>query len=420
MSGRSGTRDLNHLCSMDQLADFADRFETRIETFVLIELDGFFPLVFALNQGDSATLIDQIAGILYRAIGSAGVVCRVGDSRFAMLWSRPLNEGQITIFASRMLRHLADIPLCRRAALSIGPRMGIHCRMSSESCFDAIRHAHQALTYTDLLEHRFRLYEPRMEAEIVAEARLRQRLASAMEKQHFNLVYQPRVEVSTGRTISVEALIRWEDDTQIIMPETFLGLLEQSGDILELTRWVFNRAAHELRPWLNTDPRRSFSFNLSASALATPELVDTFIHTVKLWNLRPGQVVIEVTESTAWEVRDRGKAQIEKLRAQGIRFALDDFGTGYSTFDYLRHMPLDILKVDKSFVDNMVADATDRFIVETIISVARGFGLEVIAEGVETERQLELLTALGVDGVQGYCFAQPMPVSEFLRWFRDV
>lgn len=411
---------LLHVASMDQLAAHAERSNQRFESFVLIELDGFFPLVFALDQKDSPDLLKQISTILIRAVDRSGQVCRVGDSRFAMLWTTPFNEGQVVVFASRILRHLDEIPLCKRAALSVGARLGIHVRLASESCADAIRRAHQALFYTDRWEHRFRLFRPAMESEVVAEAGLRRRLSQALEKQSFHLVYQPRVDVRSGRTTSVEALVRWEDNSKIVLPDQFLGLLEESGDILELTRWVFNRAAHELKPWLKDDPERSFSFNLSAKALTTPDLVDTFVHTIKLWNLRPGQVVIEITESSAWEVRERGKSQISELQKHGVRFALDDFGTGFSTLDYLRHMPLDALKVDKSFVKDMVRSATDRFIVETIIQVARGFDLEVIAEGVETEQQLELLTDMGVDGVQGYCFARPMPVADFLRWHQKA
>jgi EAL domain-containing protein (putative c-di-GMP-specific phosphodiesterase class I) len=235
------------------------------------------------------------------------------------------------------------------------------------------------------------------------------------------LHYQPVVEVRGATTVGVEALIRWRHPDQgLVAPNRFIPVAEESGLIIPIGAWVLEQACHQLRDWHRrgaTGPRGSVEVNLSARQIDDPAIVDTVEEILRRTGLPPEHLTLEITESAL--MRDAASALVvlQALKGLGVLLAIDDFGTGYSSLSYLQRFPLDVLKVDKSFVDELGVNQEGEEIVQAVINLAHALGLEVVAEGVETERQLEVLQRLHCDFAQGYLFSRPVSAAELIDTF---
>jgi EAL domain-containing protein (putative c-di-GMP-specific phosphodiesterase class I) len=252
-----------------------------------------------------------------------------------------------------------------------------------------------------------------MNGQVAEKLRLETKLRRALANEEFLLYYQPKVELKTGLIKGVEALIRWRDpDVGLVPPGKFIPLLEETELILPVGRWVIERAAKQYREWLGqglTAPR--IAVNVSALQLAQRDFVSSLDSTLAAYPEATAGLDIELTESV---LMDDLSGNIEKLRAvksRGLQVSIDDFGTGYSSLGYLSRLPLDALKVDRSFIDNMAEDPQQMSIVTAIISLAHSIDLKVIAEGVETAQQAQLLRLLRCDQIQGYLVARPEPAE---------
>jgi len=228
------------------------------------------------------------------------------------------------------------------------------------------------------------------------------------------LHYQPQYELTSGRMVGVEALVRWQDPIEgLISPARFIPLAEETGLIKPLGEWVLNEACRQAVAWQGAGlPLFIVAVNLSAVQLADPEIVAIVRQALADSGLPAARLELEITESMLLADAERAIAVLEDFRAMGVKLAIDDFGTGYSSFSYLKRLPLDKLKVDQSFVSDLTVDANNAAIVEAIIAVAGKLGLRVIAEGAETAEQVEMLRRFGCDEVQGYYFSRPLPPAE--------
>jgi EAL domain-containing protein (putative c-di-GMP-specific phosphodiesterase class I) len=254
-----------------------------------------------------------------------------------------------------------------------------------------------------------------MQSAITACVQLEKELDQAIEQQQFQLYYQIQVDKS-GHPLGAEALIRWmHPERGLIPPFDFISLAEQNGAILAIGQWVLDSACGQLKIWQQTPLTRDLTLavNVSAKQIHQSDFVSKVIMTIGKYNINPARLKLELTESL---LQNDIEATIAKMRALsdiGIQFSLDDFGTGYSSLQYLKKLPLYQLKIDKSFVDTLVANQNDQAIVRTIIAMAHSLGLNVIAEGVETKEQQQRLLAEGCTHYQGYLFGKPMPIDEF-------
>ena len=253
-------------------------------------------------------------------------------------------------------------------------------------------------------------YQPAMNAKVAETLLLENRLRKAIDKEEFVLHYQPKISLATGKITGLEALIRWNDpESALIAPANFIPLLEETGMILAVGSWAIHRALTDFREWSlqELDPPR-IAVNVSAIQLRKSDFVDVILDAVKTSGATPHGLDLEITESL---IMDDIEGNIEKLkvfRDAGISIAIDDFGTGYSSLGYLARLPVDMLKIDRSFIDTMTENADNMTIVSTIISLAHSLGLKVVAEGVETENQSRLLKLLKCDEMQGYLFSKPV------------
>jgi EAL domain-containing protein (putative c-di-GMP-specific phosphodiesterase class I) len=240
-------------------------------------------------------------------------------------------------------------------------------------------------------------------------------LRRGIERDELRLHYQPLIDLATDRIVGFEALVRWEHPVRGLMPPlSFVPLAEETGLILPLGRWVLEVACRQAQAWRNARPDAPplfMSVNLSARQFAQPGLVDQVREILTDTGLDPASLEIEITESVLMDQTEAGIRTLQQLRDVGVHLVLDDFGTGYSSLSYLKHLPLDTIKIDRTFVAGL-NDETDRAIVDAVIALAHGLRIGTVAEGIETEFQFEQLREMGCDLGQGYLFARPLPAVE--------
>jgi predicted signal transduction protein with EAL and GGDEF domain len=281
-----------------------------------------------------------------------------------------------------------------------------------ETAEDLLRNADVAM-YTAKTggKGRFASFEPTMHAEMVRRHSLKEELELAVERDEFVVEYQPIAQLATGETVALEALVRWQHPVRgRIAPADFIPLAEDTGLIVPIGRIVLARACRLAREWSEAHPDRapiSVHVNASAAELQEPDLVEHVTGAIATAGIHPGQIVIEITESILISDAPVNIAQLDELRRAGVRLALDDFGTGYSSLSYLRWLPLDIVKMDKSFVSWAGHGGKGAAFARTIAELAHTLGLDVVAEGIETDEQLAAMREFGCEMGQGYWFAPP-------------
>jgi EAL domain-containing protein (putative c-di-GMP-specific phosphodiesterase class I) len=260
------------------------------------------------------------------------------------------------------------------------------------------------------------VFNPRMDDLALGRLRMGTDLRRAVERGEFRVHHQPEVSVETGGIVGFEALVRWEHPEQgLVSPARFIPVAEETGLIVPMGRWVLEEACRQARAWRDLRPNSPLHFmsvNLSARQFEHPDLVRDVARVLRETGLEPGCLVLEITESVVMNDARSTIGTLGELKALGVRIAIDDFGTGYSSLSYLRRFPVDYLKVDRSFVDGLGENPGDAVLVSGIIDLAHALGLKVVAEGVETQEQLELLQNIGCDLAQGYHFAKPLPDQE--------
>jgi predicted signal transduction protein with EAL and GGDEF domain len=268
----------------------------------------------------------------------------------------------------------------------------------------------------------YRFFTPPMYQQAKSRLLLANDLRLALAGGQMRIWLQPIVDLATGRVCKAEALLRWQHPVHgMVPPDQFIPIAEETGLIVELGDWVFRQAAEAAGQWLALDSgaQCQVSVNVSPRQFISGTLVDTWLAVLRELDLPPRSMVVEITEGLLLTDRTDIVDKLASLRRAGMQLAVDDFGTGYSAMAYLKKFNIDYLKVDRSFVRDLDTDPSDKAIAEAIVVMAHKLGLKTIAEGVETEAQRDLLKLVGCDMVQGYLYARPMPVAEFLASVRD-
>lgn len=243
------------------------------------------------------------------------------------------------------------------------------------------------------------------------------RLCRSVGNGELELYYQPRVSLTTGRAVSVEALLRWNDPLSGLVPTLeFIPLAEETGLILPIGAWVLDRACADVKDWERQDVDVGVSINLSPLQFRTSSIVSDVEGALSRTGLNPNRVELEVTETAFMEDSEASRKMMSRFAEMGVRLAIDDFGTGYSCMSYLKQFPIDTLKIDRCFVRDLPSDKDDAAIVRAIVGLGGSFNLSLVAEGVETDEQASFLLGIGCDEAQGYLYCRPLPESEFLDW----
>jgi EAL domain-containing protein (putative c-di-GMP-specific phosphodiesterase class I) len=253
-----------------------------------------------------------------------------------------------------------------------------------------------------------------MQAAAMVRAEMEKEILISMAGEHFELHYQPQVNWQ-GRSIGVEALLRWRHPIKgMVMPGAFIPAAEESGLILPLGKWVMEEACRQLSRWSGQASAACWtvSVNVSALQLSQPNFVESVRRALLASGANPALLKIELTESVLAKDFEQFTAKMNELKTLGVGFSLDDFGTGYSSLAYLKQLPLDQLKIDRSFVRDLEVDASDAIIARSIVALGHALGLKVVAEGVETAAQRDVLLSFGCDYLQGYYFSRPRPAAD--------
>jgi len=389
---------------------------------LFIDLDHFKTLNDTLGHYVGDMLLQQVADRLMRCVREGDTVARLGGDEYVVML-RDLSEQALEAAARVEVIGYKIIN-----ALNVPYRLGSHEHHSTPSIGVAMFSA-DGETQEDLLKHAdiamyqakkagrnvIRFFDPKMQEAISARATLEAELRKALARQQFQLYYQIQVD-SAHNPLGAEVLIRWiHPERGIVPPFDFIPLAEETGLIVPIGKWVLETACEQLKLWQRDEHTRhlTLSVNVSAKQFHQADFVDQVQEILQRYAIDSTRLKFELTESMLLDQMDKTITTMSALRDIGVRFALDDFGTGYSSLQYLKKLPLYQLKIDQSFVRDIVVDGSDLTIVRTIIAMAQSLELEVIAEGVETEEQRQLLLNNGCENFQGYLFSMPVEIRQF-------
>lgn len=383
-----------------------------------IDLDGFKAVNDSYGHDVGDELLVAVAKRLSAAMRSDDMVARLGGDEFVVCCERPPGSVDADEISSRLVRTLDAPVVVRGRDLFVRVSIGIRRALPGDTAEDVLRDADAAM-YQAKNGGRGQIarFDDRLRTQTAKRLETEFGLYRGLERDEFRIYYQPTVSLNDGALVGVEALLRWEHpDRGLLAPAEFISVAEETGLIVPIGDWVLEQACIELRALhaAGVGPL-TMSVNISARQLHSPELTATVAATLSRVGVRPSELCLEVTESVLMDGNTAADA-LASLRELGVRVAIDDFGTGYSSLAYLRRFPVDVLKVDRSFVDNLGSDAEASAIVGTVIQLARGLHLEAIAEGVETDAQRTELEALGCELAQGYYWTKPLPHDQLIDW----
>ena len=392
---------------------------------IFIDLDNFKTLNDSLGHDVGDQLLKAVAGRLQSATRKEDTVARLGGDEFVVVLG---NLNASALVAARMANSVGlkiidqlNPPYeLQHHAVRSTPSLGIALFKGDESSIDELlKHADLAMYQAKTGgRNTLRFFDPEMQERINARAQIERELYAAIENREFLVYLQPQVDVQ-GRCIGAEALVRWRHPARgLVAPTQFIAIAEETGQIRAIGHWVLHEAMCLQKRWQESDRTRDIvvAINISARQFHSSGFVDEIELLLASTGADPGRLQFELTESMLLNDIDDAIAKMLAMRALGIGFALDDFGTGYSSLAYLKRLPLRQMKIDQSFVRDILTDPNDLAICRSIIVLAASLGLHVIAEGVETPEQWQLLLAEGCEEAQGYLFAKPMPEEDFARW----
>jgi diguanylate cyclase (GGDEF)-like protein len=401
----------------------AARRDKRFAAVVFLDLERFRMVneTFGRRAGDD--LLREAALRLRTAARDQDTVARVGADHFAIAVAGFDHPGDTIhwlidrlgeAFARPVVIDGVELRVTMKAGIAVFPTDGETTETLGAKAETALKHAKQA-------GQRFLFYTPEMNARVAESLALEHRLRRAIEDGRLALHYQPKVDVRSGKLAGLEALIRWQDpELGAVPPAKFVSLMEETGMILVAGRWALRRAVEDIRRWqaLGVEVPRT-SVNVSAIQLRQKDFVDSVLEALAVFGRDKPLLDVEITESVLVDDIEETTRKLQTLRRAGVEVSVDDFGTGYCSLSYLARLPVDVLKIDRSFVVRMRDAGYPRNIVAMIVSLAHTLGLKVIAEGVEDDEQVRLLRDLGCDQIQGYLVSRPIPADEIEALLRS-
>lgn len=404
---------------VDQAILLAQR-ERQSLALLLLDVDGFKEIndTFGHHHGD--LLLQQIALRLREALRATDTVARLGGDEFAILL--PGASAADAALAAAKVRLALDAPfvvetqpLHTRASVGVAlyPLHGVDAP-------SLLRGAEVAMYVAKRGGKSYAMYEPEQDTHSRERIALVTDLRRACAERQFALHYQPVVDIRTGRLSHLEALARWtHPERGVVRPDVFIALAEETGLIGAVTECVISMALIQCREWRQRGLLLDVAVNLSMMNLRDPRIVERILEMLRLYDVPPSSLRLELTETSIMSDQAQTIEVLNALGAAGVLLSVDDFGTGYSSLAYLKRLPVDEIKIDRSFVMDMTGDETDAVIVRSTISMAHSLGLRVVAEGVETAQAWEMLAQMGCDAAQGYYLSRPVPADELECWLRQ-
>jgi diguanylate cyclase (GGDEF)-like protein len=407
----------NRMYFEKQLADAIDSEQGKPGRFAVLfmDLDGFKSVNDTLGHGIGDKLLRNVSDRLTANLRDGDLLVRLGGDEFAVLLQNLTDRETAMAIAARLnqsLQHAADIDGYK---ITISVSIGLSFYPTDgETADELLKNADIAMYQAKGTgKNRINCFDEQMALKYRERVQLESDLREALDSDQLFVVYQPQIEPHSGRVVTVEALARWNHPVLgSIPPDKFIPIAEESGLITRIGERVLREACKQTRQLQKKGyPRLHIAVNISAQQFAQDDFESAVFNALRHSGLQAGYLELEITENIAMENVDRVIAKLDKLRARGIQIAIDDFGTGYSSLRYLEDLPLDTLKIDRSFVEKLDPNDPQHSLVNTIILMASSFGITTVAEGVETRAQLQSVVELGCDYIQGYYYSKPVPAS---------
>ncbi|MFZ2649470.1 MAG: EAL domain-containing protein [Burkholderiaceae bacterium] len=423
----------NRVLFRDRLREGMKRAKrnNRVMGLMFLDLDRFKVVNDSLGHEVGDRLLQHVSQTLTRCLRTVDsvartsvddtiTIARLGGDEFTIVIEDIGGADDAAMIARRILESLLEPFAAGGEEIVISASIGISLYPPDITDLDGlIRHTDMAMYRSKALgRNTFSFYNADMNAEVEARLSLETSLRHALDRSEFNLLYQPKADLRTGRITGVEALIRWNRPGEgVVPPDQFISVLEETGLILPVGAWVIRTACADLAAWDKLGlPPLTLAVNLSARQFRHHHLFQLIAETLAQARIAPERFELELTESQLMEDNDASRAMLASISKLGVKVAIDDFGTGHSSLSYLKRFNIDTLKIDRSFVREVTSNDEDRAIATAIIALGRSLELKVVAEGVETLHQADYLRALGCDEIQGYLLSRPISSEKLVAW----
>lgn len=390
---------------------------------LFMDLDRFKFVNDSLGHDAGDALLKLVTARLLEQLRPGDTVARHGGDEFTILLENVGGDAEAARVADRIAHGLQQPFSLRGHQLDVRCSIGIASTTTERIQPEDLLHDADTALYRakSTGKAHYEIFDARMGSEASDRVLIESDLKLALERHEFRLYYQPEVNLRTGRIQAVEALVRWEHPQRgLVPPLEFIGLAEEMGLIVPLGRWILTEGCRQAQAWREEDPSSTpirLSVNISVTQFRHPELVADVAAVLASTGLPAHMLDLEITESVVIDDFEVAMETLRKLKALGVRLVLDDFGTGYSSLSYLQRLPIDVVKIDKTFVDNLGVDKVNTAVIEAVMGLSRALGFEVVAEGVEQDEQVVQLRLLGCKMGQGYLFSKPLPSDQISAQF---
>ncbi|MFC0168476.1 EAL domain-containing protein [Pseudoduganella danionis] len=401
----------------------AAKREHRCVAVMCLDLDHFKSIndSYGHDVGDKA--LQVVATFLGECVGADNIVTRQGGDEFQIIVADDRQLAQTMALAQRILAGLRQELLIDQHTITVTSSIGIAVSLSDGDSFDElVRNADTALFRAkEVGRDNYAFFTERMDAEVRDKLAIQSQLRGAIARDEFEVYYQPQMCLQTGAIVGAEALLRWDNPILgRVPPNRFIPLAEEYGLVNSIGEWVLASVCAQIKVWHDQGLGAiKVAVNLAASQFVNDATVPYVENTLRDFKVAPQYLGLEITESTVMGDPDKAVAALRRLKAIGVSISLDDFGTGYSSLSYLKRFPIDVLKIDKSFVDDITTNPADAAIALSVVTLAHNLNMRVIAEGVETREQMEFLRQHGCDEMQGYYFSRPVDAAAFAGLLRE-
>jgi len=408
---------------LSETIEQARRHQGRV-ALLFIDLDNFKEVNDSLGHSEGDLLLKMVASRLQSIARHDDMVARLGGDEFTIITSLTTQPERLSQLAEQVLALFRDPFVLSSQSMYCTASIGLSSYPENGNTAELLLRNADSAMYRAKGEGRngYSLYNSTMTDEVVNRVATIEALREAIEQQQFVLYFQPQIDISNGQVIGAEALIRWlHPEKGLLPPGAFIPCAEASGQIIAIGEWVMREACRKCVQWRETGveiPR--IAINISGHQFKGPSMATTLKSILNATGCPASALELEITESILMDNPERSATMLEALQALGAEISIDDFGTGYSSLSYLKRLPINKLKIDRSFIDELHLDGHDQAITRAIIALAQSLKLEVIAEGVENIEQLNRLRELGCNQVQGFHFSRPLPETEFLAYVEDA
>jgi len=388
---------------------------------LLININNFRNLNTLFGYRECDTILAEFLNRLSLSIRKQDLIYRIGNSDIALIIPDIVNKGLASLAALKIKESVSEPYTIGENLHCLHINIGITFFPDhADNTQQLLQHAETALQRSRQEPEAYLVYTEIPDETGISSWNLESDLRNAQDNDEFELFFQPQVSIQTGMIYGAEALIRWKSENKgYIRPDIFIPIAEKNGQIHSITWWTINSALRMISNWPTKTVPLKIAINLSTKVLSDPDFIDSVTSAINIWNTDHHRLIFEITESALMEDITTSFSTLHKLKDLGFCISIDDFGTGYSSMAYFKNIPANELKIDKSFILNIQSNDMDKHIVKTVINMAHGFGLNVVAEGIEDIETYEALKALDCDIAQGYYLAKPMPLHEFTDWVNN-